>query len=437
MPDSRPRGHDGAEDARTDGFGSTGDTAELEALRDRLATLEAENEMLASRLSAPRPLLDALRESEQRFRTILASEPACVKLVAEDGALLSMNPAGLEMIEAGSEDEVMGLCVFDLVLPDDRGAFVDLHERVFRGERVELEFEIEGLKGTRRQMETFAAPLEDDHGRIVAQLAVTHDITQRKREQEELHAYRDRLEALVAERTAELERSRAESRRNERLASLGTLAAGIGHELNNPLGTILLGAEMAESAESDAERTAALERIRRDVARCNQIVKSMLQFGRDEDIERIPLSLNQIARGSKDHLREEFAGRSIHCALDLAPDAALVRGDPAALGQVVLNLMQNAALATEAGGRIEVRTVALADGVRCEVLDQGHGMTEEVRARAADPFFTTRVQTGGTGLGLSVSHGIVTAHGGTLEIASAPGEGTCVTFTLPGIPAPR
>ena len=129
MPDSRPRSRDGAEDIRPDDLGTTGDDAELEALRDRLATLEAENELLTSRLGASRPLVDALRESEQRFRTILASEPACVKLVAEDGALLSMNPAGLEMIEARSEDEALGLCVFDLVLPGDRRAFIDLHER--------------------------------------------------------------------------------------------------------------------------------------------------------------------------------------------------------------------------------------------------------------------------------------------------------------------
>ena len=417
--------------------GADGRASEVETLRERVRALEAENRLLARGAREDRPLLAALRESEARFRTILESEPACVKLVARDGSLVSMNPAGLEMIEAASEDQVAGLCVFDLVRPLDRAAFVAMHERVFEGAHERLEFEIEGLRGTRRQMETFAAPLRDEHGQIVAQLAVTHDITLRKREQQELQVYREELEALVARRTAEVERARADARRNERLAALGTLTAGIAHELNNPLGTILLGTELARGARSAKDRDAALARIQGDVERCNRIVKGMLQFGRDEPIERQPVSLDAVVRRTIEHLRNELAERRIRVETTLGERLPLVSGDATAIGQVVLNLLQNAAIASAPGSRIEIRARAGEQSVFCEVEDQGCGMDEAVQARAFDPFFTTHLHDGGTGLGLSISHGIVTEHGGTLEIARSSPSGTLIVFELPRLEANR
>ncbi len=422
-----------------DGVGSGQDASdgasETDGLRARIRALEAENARLACRVDEGRPLLSALRESEARYRTILDSEPACVKLVARDGRLLSMNPAGLEMIEAESEAQVAGLCVFDLVRPPDRAAFIAMHERVFAGETARLEFEIEGLRGARRQMETFAAPLAGDDGAIVAQLAVTHDITQRKHEQQELHAYRQQLEALVAERSAEAERARAQARRNERLAALGTLAAGIAHELNNPLGTIMLGAELAQTAAEREERNAALDRIRSDVERCNRIVKGMLQFGRDEPIDMQKVSISEIVRDASQHLLRELSRRGIAVEFELADRLPLVAADPTAIGQVVLNLVQNAAIASPDGSRIRIHTHADDDHVFCAVEDSGRGMDDEVRARAFDPFFTTRLREGGTGLGLSISHGIVTEHRGALEIAHSSPNGTRVVFALPRLDA--
>jgi diguanylate cyclase (GGDEF)-like protein/PAS domain S-box-containing protein len=122
-----------------------------------------------------------LKESEQRYRNIVEAEPECVKTITADGKLLNMNPAGLAFIEADSFEEVEGLCVYDLVIPEDRDVFIKMNERVFNGETVDLQFRIEGLKGTRRWMETHAVPVfeTDSDSVVVGHLAVTRDITKR------------------------------------------------------------------------------------------------------------------------------------------------------------------------------------------------------------------------------------------------------------------
>lgn len=136
---------------------------------------------LVHREFAQRQLTDKrLREREARLKTILDSEPECVKLVAEDGRVLEMNAAGLQMIEAGSASQVIGHQVEELLAPEYRREFQLLNERVFRGESTTLEYELIGLKGGRRWMETHAAPLRDEQGRVIALLGITRDITERK-----------------------------------------------------------------------------------------------------------------------------------------------------------------------------------------------------------------------------------------------------------------
>ncbi len=138
-----------------------------------------------------------LREREARLKTILDSEPECVKLVAEDGRVLEMNAAGLQMIEAGSASQVIGRQVEELLAPKYRREFQLLNERVFRGESTTLEYELIGLKGGRRWMETHAAPLRDEQGRVIAQLGITRDITARKRAEEALRESEARYRLLA------------------------------------------------------------------------------------------------------------------------------------------------------------------------------------------------------------------------------------------------
>src|SRR2546425_3277779 len=155
-----------------------------------------------------RQMLERLTESEQQLRAIFETEPECVKLLDRQGRLLNMNPAGLTMIEAGSMEEVVGRDVLSIVAPEHRTAFAALTRQVFDGKSGTLEFEIVGLKGTRRWLETHAVPLHGTDGRITALLGVTRDITIRKRAEGALARSRAQLRRL----TARLEAVREEER---------------------------------------------------------------------------------------------------------------------------------------------------------------------------------------------------------------------------------
>jgi PAS domain S-box-containing protein len=140
----------------------------------------------------------ALRQSEGRLKTIIETEPECVKIVAPDGRLLDMNPAGLAMLEAASPEEVKTCPLLEFIAPEYRAAFGDLHKRVMEGESGTLEFEVIGLKGTRRWLYTHAVPLRDEQGKPAALLGITRDITARKNAEEEIRRNLQRIEALRA-----------------------------------------------------------------------------------------------------------------------------------------------------------------------------------------------------------------------------------------------
>ncbi|HEY9609700.1 PAS domain S-box protein [Allocoleopsis sp.] len=179
-----------------------------------------------------------LKESENRLRTIIETEPECVKLVASDGSLLELNAAGLAMIEAPSAESVIGQSVYSLIIPEHREAFIALNESVCQGNKGTLEFEIIGLKGTRRWMETHAVPLRNESDGTLVHLAIARDITVRKQAEEALKQAKQELEIRVEERTAQLQaaneqllreicdRKRAEEELEKSLSLLrGTLEA--------------------------------------------------------------------------------------------------------------------------------------------------------------------------------------------------------------------
>jgi PAS domain S-box-containing protein len=165
----------------------TGRTLRMEStVRERTRELSAQNELLQRETAQRQEAEATLRTSIARIKAILDSEPACLKVVAPDGRLLEMNPAGLAMIEAGSPEEALGRCVFDLIAPEHKVAFLRLHARVCAGEAGTLQFEVVGLRGGRRWMETHATPLREEDAPPWKHLAVTVDITERKRSEAQL-----------------------------------------------------------------------------------------------------------------------------------------------------------------------------------------------------------------------------------------------------------
>lgn len=252
---------------------------------------------------------------------------------------------------------------------------------------------------------------------------------------DELQTLYRSLEDKVAEQADEIRRSVTELERTMRLATIGTLAAGVAHEINNPLEAISVRTEgMRRRAESDDLRQ-GLDLIAGEVRRCREITSRLLAFARQRRSargepagERVDLGALVRETAGLLHLR---TGARPDLRLELPPSGPFVAGDSTALRQVILNLLLNAADATEQGGEICVRASNSGGEVQLEVRDTGGGIDPADLPHLFDPFYTTK-QGHGTGLGLSVSHGIVLDHGGTITIQSeGVGRGAAVLVTLP------
>jgi signal transduction histidine kinase len=239
-------------------------------------------------------------------------------------------------------------------------------------------------------------------------------------------------------RLAEEERAGLEqgARRAEKLAALGTLAAGLAHELNNPIGIIC---SRIEVTLLEAEATGLPEAVRNDLKvlhrnaqRVARIAQGLLSFSRPSGGTHGSVHLNDVVRETLLLAERQVTRAGVALAVETADALPPVRGDGNALEQVLLNLVTNAAAAVEAGGAIAITTrrhPERAGSVQLIVADSGRGIPPDVLPRIFDPFFSTK--PGGTGLGLAVSEGIVREHGGTIDVESTPGQGTRFTITLP------
>jgi signal transduction histidine kinase/CheY-like chemotaxis protein len=227
----------------------------------------------------------------------------------------------------------------------------------------------------------------------------------------------------------------------ETLRALGELTSGMAHHLNNLLAVILGRVELLLTDADDPAHRERLDTVRRAGLDAADVVRRMLRFTQGQGFSELtPVDVNALAAEVIDLLRprwdDEAHLRAIRIDLRFEPsELPTTRGDAAAIREVMMNLLVNAIEALPQGGRIVVKTWLADDGIHCSIADSGTGMSEALRARAPEPFFTTKGPKG-TGLGLSASYGILEQHGGDLSIDSAEGEGTTVTIRLPAAGAP-
>jgi PAS domain S-box-containing protein len=235
-------------------------------------------------------------------------------------------------------------------------------------------------------------------------------------------------------------------RQTERLAELGTLASGMAHEIGTPMNVILGRAELLERKTKDPDTARGLQTIVDQVERITRIMNQLLTFARRRPIERRPTDLNRVVDDALDMMRERFKRHNITVKTDLPPTLPKADVDPDQIGQVLLNLAINALHAMENGGALCVRTVVVpvkskagnhaADMIEISLSDNGHGIASEDLDKIFNPFFTTKDVGKGTGLGLTVVHGIVQEHGGQIRVESETRKGTTFRILLP-IAAPR
>jgi two-component system NtrC family sensor kinase len=305
----------------------------------------------------------------------------------------------------------------------------------------DLESGVEKLASGRRDP-NIPVRSDDEFGHVASSFnAMAKALNDSRRELEELV---QTLELKIEERTQELRVAEAEIARGEKLASVGVLAAGIAHELNNPLTgvltfTTLLRRKMPDGSE-DAED---LDLVIGETRRCAAIIKRLLDFAREKVPSKGWFNLNQVIEETIRFTDRPASLRQIEITADLDPGLPQVWGDADLIKQIVLNLLVNAQQAIEAQGSIRVATrpymakapakpgVEALPMVEIVVKDNGCGIPEANLQRIFDPFFTSKEVGKGTGLGLSVSYGIVKAHGGRINVESVVGEGSTFHILLP------
>jgi signal transduction histidine kinase len=240
--------------------------------------------------------------------------------------------------------------------------------------------------------------------------------------------YSSNLEKRVRESVETIDRQNRELVMAQRLASIGSLAAGIAHEINNPLGGMLNAvARLRRKDLTEEARAKWIVLLEENIGRIGSTVRRVLDLTPGRTTPG-PVSLPEAIQRVFDLVGFRAAKKSVGLFLETVGAVRKVLGDANEIVQIFLNLVLNAIDATGAGGRITVRVADDGTAVTARVIDTGSGMTPEVLARAFDPFFTTKEAGSGSGLGLAIVHSLVTSLGGTIEVASKPGEGT--TFTV-------
>jgi PAS domain S-box-containing protein len=370
---------------------------------------------LALRLEMGRRLVTARierrRADEERLATQAVLEHALdgISRLDERGVFVMVNPSYAGLLGC-RPDDLVGQHWSMTVHPDDHDLACASYERMRATGKADFEARALRRDGSCFYKHVVMVRATDRLGRFVGHHCFMRDVTEQRRMVEEIA-------------------------RSERLASIGRLAAGIAHEINNPVAGILMAAEVAVRAGrepgGEAILEAALRQIMDDAKRCGRIAKSVLQFARQEVIETWPADLNEVVRRARDLTRHDVEAHHARLALELADHLPQVPLNPTAMEQVLVNLVRNAVQSGGTDITVTVRTEQVGDRIRLSVEDDGPGMPEDVMARIFDPFFTTRRERGGTGLGLSLAHGLVQEHGGTITVESLPGRGTTLAVDLP------
>jgi PAS domain S-box-containing protein len=361
-----------------------------------------------------------LKQSENRFRTLVQNAPVCIHEMDLKGRLTSMNPSGLKMMSLDNESSINGLVYLDTVCEEERKNVESLLSEALKGTSNFFEFKSVSQKNPHYFSSSFV-PIKDDHGQVKRLMGITVDITENKLNEV----------ALL---------------RAQKMDAIGQLTGGIAHDFNNILGIIMGNLDILKmSLEGNEQAVSRIDRALKGTQRGADITRHLLSFSRIGSKETVRTNVNSVIENI-----DELVAKSLTVLIEvqthLSENLWPVNVDPGDFEDAILNLSLNAKDAMPKGGTLIIETsnkvlddkyAALnpesssGDFVMVSVSDDGIGMSKEVKAKVLEPFFTTKKLGAGTGLGLSMVYSFVKRSGGHIDIYSELGQGTTFNLFIP------
>lgn len=370
-------------------------------------------------ISERKQIENELREANEFFMNLIESSVDGIIAADMKGNIFIFNK-GAEALTGYKAEEVIGKLHITKIYPE--GIAKEIMKKLRSpeyggvGKFIPTQLNVLNKFGEEIHVQLSAALIYDGKGHEIASVGIFTDLRPR----------------LMMEK--KLQETHLQLVSSEKMASLGKLAAGIAHEINNPLGGILIYSSlMMEDLPEEDPKRGDLMRIVQEAGRCKEIVKSLLEFARQTEPKMEPTDVNRAINDGLFFLVNQALFHNIQIVKKLDTFLPFVKGNASQLKQVFMNIIVNAAEAMHGGGTLTITTSPAPDRktVFVEFTDTGEGIPEENLTRIFDPFFTTKEVGKGTGLGLATSYGIVEDHGGKIGVRSMVGEGTTFTIELP------
>jgi two-component system NtrC family sensor kinase len=357
-------------------------------------------------------LYERMRESETRYRTYVENVPDAIWETDADGRFTYWSPQ-IENLSGYAAEELLGHTAYEfLIHPDDVKQFRNTTRRMVRDGREEYTSRHRALHrdGSTLHLELSIKTVRDEAGEVIKYRGVARDVTERVQ-----------LQAQLIQ--------------SAKLSGIGQMISGVAHELNNPLTTVMGYSQLLQAADVDDAIKEDLRRIYNDALRAQRIVQNLLTFARQKKPHRGPVDINEVIEQALSLRRYELRVDNVEVVAELSQKLPWTMADSYQLQQVFLNIINNAhqAMSQQGGGGTLTIKSQLIDNntIRITWADTGPGMAPDVLERVFDPFFTTKEVGAGTGLGLSVSHGIIQEHGGRIWAESEEGHGATFIMELP------
>ncbi|MBU4343892.1 MAG: PAS domain S-box protein, partial [Proteobacteria bacterium] len=373
---------------------------------DEIGQLRKEFENVASYL---KQIHEELKASEKKYRSLFETSQDTIFICDVDTRIIDINEAGLKLFKFVNRTEALAVESFYQLFWDARDAaalFATIQQKGFAKER---EYNVVDRDGKRMHVMITANVRIDDNGMPCGFEGTLRDVTEKRR----------------------LARYLAQA---EKMSSIGQLAAGVAHEINNPLGVIECYANLIrKESRPDSQAIKDIEIIKKHTLQCKSVVEDLLNFARVSEPKMVKADINACIEGVLSVVERQMNKENIAVQRKFSPDIPLITMDVQKMKQVFMNLIMNAGQAIEKDGVITIVTEFQQKDklVAIHIEDTGCGIAKKDVDQIFDPFFTTKGVGSGTGLGLSVSYGIIEQHGGQIHVKNAQGKGSIFTIILP------